>query len=178
VLVGGFAVTVTVGVPLIIVSVRFAEAPLLVLSPPYVATIASAPSGNVEIVSVATPFAIVPLPIGEPLLVNATDPVTVVGRRVAVKVTGWFAWAGFNDEISVIDEATFETVSVVVAVAVSYVLSPLYVAVIVSVPTGSTVVVIDVAPLLNVPVPSVTPPLVNVTVPVAPDVTVELIVTV
>jgi hypothetical protein len=48
----------------------------------------------------------------------------------------------------------------------------------VSEPTGSDDVVIDVAlDPFSVPVPSVTPPLVNVTVPVAPDVTVDEIVT-
>jgi hypothetical protein len=48
----------------------------------------------------------------------------------------------------------------------------------VSEPTGNAAVAIDVAlDPFRVPVPSVCPPLVNVTVPVAPDVTVAVIVT-
>lgn len=57
-------------------------------------------------------------------------------------------------------------------------LSPPYDAVIVSLPAGKAVVVIDAVPeLFTVPVPSVTLPLVNVTVPVVPDVNVAVIVT-
>lgn len=159
-----------------IVSVRFAVTAPSLLLPAYVATIASLPTGRVEVVRVATPFVIVPLPIEVPLLVNATVPVTLL-CSVAVNVTGRFACCGFADELSVMVGDAFVTVCVVDAVLVLYVLSPLYVAVIVSDPVGSTVVVIEVADPASVPVPSVMPPLVKVTVPVAPEVTVDEIVT-
>ena len=82
-------------------------------------------------------------------------------------MTDCSACAGFSEEARVIVGEAFETTCVVVPVAVLLLLSPLYVAVIVSVPTGSTVVETVAAPEpLTVPVPSGVDPLVKTTVPV------------
>jgi hypothetical protein len=59
---GPDVVTVTVGVVLFTVSVRFAEPALLLASPPYEAVIELAPIGSVEVVRVAVPFVTVELP--------------------------------------------------------------------------------------------------------------------
>ena len=72
----------------------------------------------------------------------------------------------------------FETVWVVLPFAGLLLESPLYVAVIGSLPTGKEDVVIVTVPVeLTVPLPSVTPPLVTVMVPVVPVGTVVVIVT-
>lgn len=121
--------------------------------------------------NVAVPKAVVPL-------VNDTVPVTPDGR-VAVKVTDWPVVDGFVEEVNVTTGVAFDTVCVVVPVAGLLLLSPPKEAVIGSVPTGRTVVVIVTVPVvgLTVPEPKVVPPLVTVTVPVVPGGSVVVMVT-
>lgn len=75
-----------------------------------------------------------------------------------------------SEETRVSVGEAFATVCVVVPVAELLVASPLYVAVITSEPNGKRVVAIVTVPLeaVMVPLPSVTPPLVIVIVPVGP----------
>ena len=75
-----------------------------------------------------------------------------------------------SEETRVSVGEAFATVCVVVPVAELLVASPLYVAVITSEPNGKRVVAIITVPLeeVMVPLPSVTPPLVIVIVPVGP----------
>lgn len=77
---------------------------------------------------------------------------------------------GLSEETRVSVGEAFATVCVVVPVAELLVASPLYVAVITSEPKGKRVVAIVTVPLeaVMVPLPSVTPPLVIVIVPVGP----------
>jgi hypothetical protein len=86
---------------------------------------------------------------------------------------------GFSEEVRVSAGEAFDTICVVVPVAVLLVVSPPYVAVITSEPNGNTVVVIVTVPLdeVMVPLPRVTPPLVIVMVPVGPTGTEAVIVT-
>ena len=124
------------------------------------------PIGSDVVVKVAA----LPLTFEVPRTVAPSEKVTVpvtLEDRVAVKVTDCSACAGFSEEARVIVGEAFETTCVVVPVAVLLLLSPLYVAVIVPVPTGSTVVETVAAPEpLTVPVPSGVVPLVKTTVPV------------
>jgi hypothetical protein len=86
---------------------------------------------------------------------------------------------GFMEEVRVSVGEAFVTTCVVVPVAELLVVSPPYVAVIRSEPTGNVDVVIVTVPLdaVMVPLPSVTPPLVIVMVPVGPFGTEAVIVT-
>ena len=86
---------------------------------------------------------------------------------------------GLTEETRVSAGEALVTVCVVVPVAELLVASPPYVAVIVSEPTGSVVVVTVTVPLeeVIVPLPNVTPPLVMVMVPVGPAGTEAVIVT-
>jgi hypothetical protein len=84
---------------------------------------------------------------------------------------------GFADDVSTTFGAPFVTVWLVVPVAVLSLLSPPYDAVIKSVPTGKTEVVMITEFPLIVPDPRVTPPLVIVILPVVPVGTAAVIVT-
>jgi hypothetical protein len=86
---------------------------------------------------------------------------------------------GLREEVRVSVGDAFVTTCVAVPVAELLVVSPPYDAVITSDPTGSRVVVIVTTPLeeVIVPLPSVTPPLVIVMVPVGPTGTEAVIVT-
>jgi len=147
------------------VSVAVAE--LLLASPLYVAVIGSLPPGSEDVVTAATPPVSVDVPTVVAPLVNVTVPVTPVGS-VAVKVTDWPGVEGFNEEIRVTAGVVLATTWMSVAVAELLVVSPLYVAVMGSLPAGSEDVVVAATPPVSVDVPNVVAPLVNVTVPVTP----------
>jgi hypothetical protein len=121
----------------------------------------------------------VPVPIDVEPSRKVTVPVTFTGR-LAVKVTAWFTLEGFSDEVSDTAGVALVTVWVVLAVAGLLLVSPPYDAVIVSLPTGRTVVVIVTVPVVELtgPLPNVTPPLVMVTCPVVPGGKVVVILTV
>ena len=158
VIVVGFLVTTWVSV---------AVAELLLASPLYVAVIGSLPPGSEDVVTAATPPVSVDVPTVVAPLVNVTVPVTPVGS-VAVKVTDWPGVEGFNEEIRVTAGVVLATTWMSVAVAELLVVSPLYVAVMGSLPAGSEDVVVAATPPVSVDVPNVVAPLVNVTVPVTP----------
>jgi len=131
--------------------------------------IVAEPTGNVEVVTLATPLA----NAGEPKTVEpaviVTVPVALAGS-VAVKVTAWPAVEGLAEDESVAAGDALATVCIVDPMAELLAASPPYVAVIVSGPTGRILVVIVTVPeeAVMVPLPSVTPPLVIVMVPVGP----------
>jgi hypothetical protein len=75
---------------------------------------------------------------------------------------------GFTEETRVTIGVVLATTCVSVPVAVLLLASPLYVAVMGSLPPGSEDVVIVAAPPVSADVPNVVAPLVNVTVPVTP----------
>lgn len=136
------------------------------------------PALSAELVSIAVPFLIVPVPrIVEPSR-NVMVPVTFAGS-VAVKVTDWPTVEGLADEVSVTAGAAFVTIWVVFPVAGLLFVSPPYEAVMGSVPTGRLVVVMTTVPVVGFtgPLPNVTPPLVIVTVPVVPGGRVVVMVT-
>jgi hypothetical protein len=124
---------------------------------------------SAEVVNVATPLLIAPVPrVVEPSR-NVTVPVVFAGR-VAVKVTDWPKVEGLTDDVRPTAGDALVTVCVVEPVAGLLFVSPPYVAVMGSLPTGRTVVVIVTVPVVGLtgPLPSVVPPLVTVTVPVVP----------
>jgi hypothetical protein len=147
------------------VSVPVAE--LLLASPLYVAVMGSLPPGSEDVVAVATPPVSVDVPKAVVPLVNVTVPVTPVGS-VAVKVTDWPGVEGFAEETRVTTGVALATVWVSVPVAELLFPSPLYVAVMGSLPAGSEDVVAVATPPVRVDVANVVAPLVNVTVPVTP----------
>jgi hypothetical protein len=121
------------------------------------------------VVNVAVPLLTEPVPsVVEPSR-KVTVPV-VFAARVAVKVTDWPKVEGFNDDVIATAGDALLTVCVVDPVAGLLFVSPPYVAVMGSLPTGRTVVVIVTVPVVGLtgPLPSVVPPLVTVTVPVVP----------
>ena len=144
-----------------------AVAELLLASPLYVAVMGSLPSGSDDVVAVATPPVRVDVPNVVAPLVNVTVPVTPAGS-VAVKVTDWPGLEGFAEETRVTTGVVLATTWVSVPVAVLLLASPLYVAVMGSLPAGSEDVVAAATPPVSVDVPNVVAPLVNVTVPVTP----------
>jgi hypothetical protein len=105
---GPEVVTVTVGVALLTTWVRFADAVLLFVSPPYCAVMALLPRGSEDVVTVARPPLIVPVPSGVAPFINETLPVTPLGN-VAVNVTDWLKSDGFAEEASVIDGVALST---------------------------------------------------------------------
>jgi hypothetical protein len=157
----------TTGVVLATTWVSVAAAELLLASPLYVAVTGSLPAGSEDVVVAATPAVSVDVPNVEAPLVNVTVPVTPVGS-VAVKVTDWPGVEGFVEEIRVTTGVVLATTWVSVPVAELLLASPLYVAVMGSLPKGSEDVVTVAAPPVSVDVPNVVAPLVNVTVPVTP----------
>jgi hypothetical protein len=125
--------------------------------------------GSEDVVAVATPPVTVAVPKGVAPLLKDTVPVTPDGR-VAVKVTDWPTMDGLAEEVRVTAGDTLFTVCVVIPVAGLLFESPPKEEVIVSLPTGRTVVVMTTVPVtgLTEPEPRVTPPLVTMTVPVVP----------
>jgi hypothetical protein len=89
-----------------------------------VAVIVLPPTGSVLVVTVATPFVTVPVPITVDPSENVTVPVAVVGS-VAVKVTGCVAVEGFDDEVSTTVGESLLTVCVACPVAGRLFESPL-----------------------------------------------------
>ena len=124
---------------------------------------------RVEVVNVATPLLITPVPSVVGPSRNVTVPVVFVGR-LAVNVTDWLKLDGFTEDVSPTVGVALFTVWVVDPVAGLLFVSPPNVAVIGSLPTGRIVVVIVTVPVVELtgPLPSVVPPLVIVTVPVVP----------
>jgi hypothetical protein len=145
------------------VSVAVAE--LLLASPLYVAVMGSLPAGREDVVVAATPPVSVDVPNVVAPLVNVTVPVTPVGS-VAVNVTDCPGVEGFVEETRVTTGVVLATTWVSVAVAELLLASPLYVAVMGSLPAGSEDVVVAATPPVSVDVPKIVAPLVNVTVPV------------
>jgi hypothetical protein len=127
----------------------------------------SLPAGSEDVVAVATPPVSVDVPNVVAPLVNVTVPVTPLGS-VAVKVTDCPGVEGFTEETRVTTGVVLATTWVSVAVAELLLASPLYVAVMGSLPARSEDVVTVAAPPVSVEVPNVVAPLVNVTVPVTP----------
>src|SRR5215475_12310163 len=70
------------------------------------------PMARADVVSVATPPVMGPVPRIVAPSRNVMVPVAVVGT-VAVKVTGWLSAAGFSDEVSVTLGVAIATVTVV-----------------------------------------------------------------
>jgi hypothetical protein len=134
--------------------------------------------GSVDEVAVATPPVNGDVPNTVAPLANVTVPVAPDGS-VAVKVTDWLSVDGLADEVRATTGVALFTVCVVVPVAGLLFESPPYEAVIGSLPTGRTVVVMTTVPVvgLTVPEPSGVLPLVTVTVPVVPMGRVVVIVT-
>jgi hypothetical protein len=157
--------TVIVVAFLVTTWVSVAVAELLLVSPLYVAVMGSLPPGSEDVVTVATPPVSVDVPNVVAPLVNVTVPVTAVGS-VAVKVTDWPGVEGFNEETRVTAGVVLATTWVSVAVAELLLVSPLYVAVMGSLPAGSEDVVVAAIPPVSVDVANVVAPLMNVTVPV------------
>src|SRR5258708_5686559 len=127
----------------------------------------SLPSGSEDVVAVAIPPVSVDVPNAVLPLVNVTVPVTPLGS-VAVKVTDWPGLEGFAEVVTVMVGVALFTVWVSVPVAELLLPSPLYVAVMGSLPAGSEDVVAVAAPPVSVDVPNAVLPLENVTVPVTP----------
>src|SRR5260370_12485256 len=127
----------------------------------------SVPAGSEDVVAVAAPPVSVDVPKVVVPLVNVTVPVTPVGS-VAVNVTDWPGVEGFVEETKVMTGVVLATTWVSVPVAELLFPSPLYVAVMGSLPAGSEDVVAVATPPVSVDVPQVAAPLVNVTVPVTP----------
>ena len=125
----------------------------------------SLPAGSEEVAVVATPPVSVAVPNVVAPLVNVTVPVTPIGS-VAVKVTDWPGVDGFAEEVRVTTGVALATVCVSVPVAVLLFASPLYVAVIGSLPTGSDDVDTVATPPVSGDAPNTVVPLVKVTVPV------------
>jgi len=115
------------------------------------------------------PLLIAPVPSTVEPSRKVTVPVVFVGR-VAVKVTDWLKLDGLTDDVSTTAGDALLTVCVVDPVAGLLLVSPPYVAVMGSLPTGRVDVVIVTVPVVGLtgPLPSVVPPLVTVTVPVVP----------
>ncbi len=164
---GPEVLTVIVVAFLVTTWVSVAVAELLLASPLYVAVMGSLPPGSDDVVVAATPPVSVDVPNVVAPLVNVTVPVTPVGS-VAVKVTDWPGVEGFNEETRVTTGVVLATTWVSVPVAELLLVSPLYVAVMGSLPAGSEDVVVAATPPVSVDVPNVVAPLVNVTVPVTP----------
>ena len=76
----------------------------------------SPPTGSEAVVIVATPLVTVALPRAVEPLVNATVPVTLVGR-VSVNVTDAFTIEGLTEEVSVEVGLALDTIWVTVPVA-------------------------------------------------------------
>ena len=93
-------------------------------SPLYCAEIGLLPSGSDDVVTVATPFAMVPVPSVVAPLVNDTLPVALLGR-VAVKVTDWLNNDGFAEEARVIVGVALLTAWTSEATELLLLLSPL-----------------------------------------------------
>jgi hypothetical protein len=157
----------TVGVVLLTTWVSVPVAELLLTSPLYVAVMGSLPPGSEDVVTVAAPPVRVDVPNVVVPLVNVTVPVTPAGS-VAVNVTACPGVEGFTEETRVTTGVVLATTWVSVPVAELLLASPLYVAVMGSLPAGSEDVVTVAAPPVSVDVPNVVAPLVNVTVPVTP----------
>src|SRR5258705_3849723 len=151
--------TVIVGVFLVTTWVSVAVAELLLASPLYVAVMGSLPAGSEDVVVAATPPVSVDVPNVVAPLVNVTVPVTPLGS-VAVNVTDWPGVEGFTEETRVTTGVILATTWVSVAVAELLFASPLYVAMIGSVPAGSVDVVTVATPPVSVDVPNVVVPLV------------------
>ena len=124
------------------------------------------PTGKVDVVIVTTPVVglIVPDPRVVVPLVTVTVPVVPIGR-VVVMVTGEPKVLG-PEVVTVTVGVALLTVWVRLAVAVLLFASPLYVAVIESLPEGNAVVANVATPFVTVEVPRTVAPLVKVTVPV------------
>jgi len=127
------------------------------------------PAVSVAVVNVATSLSITPVPKVVGPSKKIIVPVAIV-VRVAVKVTDWPKVEGLSDDVRATAGDAFVTFCVVEPVAGLLFESPGYVAVMGSLPTGKTVVVIVTVPVVELtgPLPSVAPPLVTVTVPVVP----------
>lgn len=101
---------------------------------------------------------------------KSTVPVGVTAEAlvtVAVKVTGWPAVAGFNEEVTVVLVGAMVTLCVSAAeVLAAKLASPLYVALIVCTPAIRSGMENVACPALSVPVPIAAAPSKNVTVPV------------
>ena len=82
-----------------------------------------------------------------------------------MNVTDWPYTEGLSDEVTVAEVASWLTVWARPALLVAKLLLPLYFAVIVSWPVVSLAVLYEAVPLLNVTVPSVVEPFMNVTEP-------------
>jgi len=139
-------------------------------SPPYEAVIECVPPVSVEMLKVAFPLPIVPVPSVVLPSRNVTVPVAVEGETVAVNVTAEPYVDGFNDDATVMVVLTLFTVCVNTddVLLLSFV-SPPYEAVIECDPTVSVDVLYVAFPLLTVPVPNVVLPSLKVTVPVASE---------
>ncbi len=145
----------------------------------YTTVIESVPEGRLLVASVAVLLAPLPavratVPSAVDPFINTTEPVgaEVLLEIVAVSVTGWPAFAGFNEEITAaVVLLAFTTWLKAVEVEPPKFAVAAYTAVTGSVPTGS-VVNVSVAVLVRLPlgdsvaVPSVVEPLMNVTDPV------------
>ena len=129
--------------------------------------ITSEPTGSVVVVIVTVPLeeVMVPLPSVMPPLVIVMVPVGPTGTE-AVIVTDWPKVLGLGPLLIVTTGVVFATVWVTVATEELKFPSPLYVAVIRSLPSESVEVIRAATPLVTAEVPSVVDPVVNVTVPV------------
>ena len=124
------------------------------------------PTGRVDVVTVTVPVVglTVPDPRVWPPLVTITVPVVPTGR-VTVMVTGLPTVLG-PDVVTVTGGVSLLTVCTKDAVAVLLFASPLYVAIIVSLPAGNVDKTIVATPFVTVDVPRTVAPFVKVTVPV------------
>jgi hypothetical protein len=164
---GPEVVTVIVVAFLVTTWVSVAVAELLLASPLYVAVMGSLPPGSEDVVTVAAVPVSAAVPNVEAPLVNVTVPVTPLGS-VAVKVTDCPGVEGFTEETRDTTGVVLATTWVSVATTELLLASPLYVAVMGSLPAGSEDVVVAATPPVSVDVPNVVAPLVNVTVPATP----------
>jgi len=126
------------------------------------------PAASVEMLIVAFPALSVADPIVVLPFVKVTVPVAVAGVTVAVNFTDEPYADGFADEASVMVGLALFTIWVSTEdVLPLYFVLPPYEAVIECELTASFELLKVACPLLSVPVPSVVPPSLNVTVPVA-----------
>ena len=139
-------------------------------SPLYVAVIGSVPAGSALVVNVTWPPALSVPVIGvvmPPEKVTVPVGVPVPAVTVAVNTTAWPTMDGLGADVSAVVVAALLTVCVSVPVLPRKLALPLYVAVIVSVPAGSALVVnVTWPPALSVPMIGVVMPPERVTVPV------------
>ena len=140
------------------------------VSPVKVAVMALEPSGKVVRLRAAVPLFSVAMPSVVPPLVKVMVLPLVVrvpalyGERVAVSATGLPRDAEVGEAARCNVGAMFATVTVAaLEVAEAKFASPVKVAVMVLLPTGSVDVLKTAVPLFNVAVPNTAPPLVKVT---------------